>query len=171
MNDSIAALKAEASKLNMVFSPNIGTETLKARITAEKLNREANADSINNETASQRYTRLKRTATQMLRVEVTCLNSNKTQEQGVWAMGSNPIVGCIKEYIPMGVPWHISRIGYNVLKEKMFSKQASGTRGGEGKRVLTEEYQITILPELTPAELKTLKQVQQATKKLAAMDD
>ena len=171
MSKSINVLKAEAVKLGIIHSPNIGVETLAKKISDELMQRELAADTLNGESQQQRANRLRHSANKMLRVEVTCLNPRKVQEQGLWAIGSNSVVGTIKEYVPCGVPWHITQMSYNIISEKMFTQSKPGKAGGRGERVTTAEYQITELEALTPNEVKRLKRTQEATAKLAADQD
>ena len=152
-------LKEEAANLGIVFSPNIGEETLKTKIREFKLAQEVIAETTGAVTKVEQDNALRDEALKLVRVKVTCLNVEKARQQGFWAIGSNSLVGTIKKFIPVNVPWYMPQILVNVIQEKQFTIST----GKNNQRMWTKEYNVEILPDISIQELEDLKH-QQALK-------
>lgn len=156
---SFKELKAEATDLGIVFSPNIGEETLRTKIRDFKLAQEVIAETTGAVTKVDQDNAMRDEALKLVRVRVTCLNVEKAKQQGFWAIGGNSLVGTIRKYIPVNQPWYMPQILVNVIQEKQFTIST----GKSNQRTWTKEYNVEILPDISVQELEDLKH-QQALK-------
>lgn len=156
---SFKELKAEATDLGIVFSPNIGEETLRTKIRDFKLAQEVIAETTGAVTKVDQDNAMRDEALKLVRVRVTCLNVEKAKQQGFWAIGGNSLVGTIRKYIPVNQPWYMPQILVNVIQEKQFTIST----GKSNQRMWTKEYNVEILPDISVQELEDLKH-QQALK-------
>lgn len=98
-------------------------------------------------------------AMKLLRVIVTPMNPLKRDLQGdIFSVG-NSVLPTFTKYVPYNVEWHIPQIMYEMLKEKqetVFHK----TKDAQGRDIVLTKtipaYNINVLPQLTPEELKEL---------------
>lgn len=152
----INQLKAQATKLGISFSPNIGSDTLDAKIKAHL----AQVDQLSKPTEYDKVEAKIKEATKLRRVIVTCMDHSKTENgerQGEYVMGGNSLTGTIKRFVPYGHPTHVEQVLLNVLEEKKFQQ-----RYGPGNQLSREvkEFNIDYLPDLTPKEVEELKKIQ-----------
>jgi hypothetical protein len=114
--------------------------------------------------ADYRHKRLmetRRECSQLIRVRIQCMNPAKAKWPGEIISVGSAKLGTFKKYIPYGLaePWHIPKIIYDALLEKQCSifYTAVGDKGHKTRKSrLVPEYNIVVLPPLTPVELKEL---------------
>lgn len=151
-------LMQEADKLGITYSPNIGEATLRKKIEDFRIAQEVIEESVGKLSKHELDNQLREQANKLVRIQVTCMNPQKHDQQGTIVMASNSVVGTHRKYISFNVPWHMPQILVNALEEKEFAIPTKGNG-----RKLVKEYQVTYLPDLTPEELADLKH-QQAIK-------
>jgi len=144
-------------------------EQEKAKMTA---NMEVNLASKSNEAAENRLTigqaklKARREAMALVRVNVTCKDPMKAAWPGELITAGNDVVGDITKYVQFNTEegYHIPKIVYNVLKDKMcttfINKKINGQMTQVAKSI--KAYTIEVLPALTPEELEELARDQTA---------
>ena len=171
--DELTALKARADLLKIPYHPSIGVEKLREKV-ASAINGTgpvadpapaAVPDAVTGETDSQRRVRLRREATALVRIRVTCMNPAKKEWEGEIFSTGNALVGSIKKYVPFNADdgWHVPNMIYQMLKARQCQvfttvKSARGVDIRQGK--LIKEFAIEVLPPLTKDELQELAQLQ-----------
>ena len=175
--NELASLTAIAASLGMKHHPSIKAEKLKLKIEEFK-NKDAKPTMLNvvdkvvdkekflkkhTETLPQKRIRLRKEATVLRRVIVTCLNPAKSNYPAEPFSASNSFTGDIG---PRLVPFntekgtHVEQILLNVISERTFTQRYTvkdPTTGGDiTKDRQQPEFAITYLDELTPKELQTL---------------
>jgi hypothetical protein len=183
----LQSLKDRGTQLGLTFHPNIGAKMLAERIRekialiaaeealvqaqAEEARQAANqymapppllaSEIVSPKRNNEAQLRLaaKEKALALVRVQITCLNPQKTQYTGDIYCAGNSVVGTVKRFIQYGSPWHVERIILNMLREKKY--QAFVTRtlpdGSEEKKgKLVDAYAIQELPYLTDNERREL---------------
>lgn len=149
-------MKAEADELGITYSPNIGLETLRQKIIAFQLAKET-IEEHTGISSSDRAESIRKDATKLVRIRLTCMNIAKQSRQGDWFMGGNSITGTLRKYVPFNVPWLVPQLLLNIIEEKEFT--VATNKGNDRK--FTKEFQIEYLPELSVEEIHDLKQQQQ----------
>ena len=101
----------------------------------------------------------------LMRVRVTCMDPHKKNWPGEIISVGSAKLGTFKRYVPFDTeePWHIPKIIYDVLEERMCSvpikkKDARGHKTTAYKQV--KAYAITVEEPLTPEEIKELARKQ-----------
>jgi len=169
--NELETLKARADKLGISYHPSIGVEKLREKIrdalaegdpTQEAGDAGATPEK---ETRNQRVARLRKEASKLVRIRVTCMNPNKKEWEGEIFTASNSVVGTFKRYVPFNADegWHVEQIILNQIKQRecqVFVKKRgpNGLQTSEGK--LIKEFAVEVLPALTEKELKELAQRQ-----------
>ena len=172
--DELTTLKARADLMNVNYHPSIGVDKLREKVAAAQAGAKQDegpaasqtstkADEPVAETLAQRRFRVKREATRLVRVNVTCMNPNKKEHDGELLTVSNSMVGTLKLYLPFNTDWHIPQMVLNAMRERRCQvfytvKQKDGVAMRKGK--LIPEFAINVLPDLTEQELKALAQRQ-----------
>lgn len=178
--DRRTTLRNRCKQLGIRIQGQPSEETMSALIK-DKLEGTANAAQTNEagspeptdgETTAQRHRRLRKEATKLVRVNITCMNPSKSDITGEFFSVGNKVIGTIKKFIPY-TPYpdgyHIPYALYQALKNRKFQmwskrKKSDGTEVNEAK--LVNEFAIEVLPQLTPKELERLR-VAQAAKGMA----
>jgi len=187
--DEFALLKERATLMGIKYSPNIGLDKLKAKIT-EKLSPPVEADP-NSEYAGEEYDSIiaaevtaagkqvapkaaptplqqkmarRDKALQLVRVRVVSMNPTSSNLKGELVSSGNSELGMIKKFVPFNAEhgWHIPQILLKVLQNKKFMTFYEVKIGNKRikRHKLVPEYSIEIMPPLTPEELDALKQRQ-----------
>lgn len=123
-----------------------------------------------NENIGQRRLRLKRHANELIRIRVTCMNPAKKEWEGEIIGAGNNLVGTLTKYIPFGNDdgWHVPRILYNVLRDRMAQIFVTTTDKKSGQKVRTgkmiKEFAIEVMEPLSSSELQELAARQAATR-------
>ena len=117
-----------------------------------------------NETEGQLRNRLKREATALVRVNVSCMDPSKKKLKGELLCVSNKNFGTIQRFIPFNRDWHIEKVLYDELNGREFMVFDREKTGRAGIEVVTPRnvpaFNIRVLPPLTKGELKDLGQRQ-----------
>ena len=170
-NQEMSKLVAKAAELGVKHHPNIGLEKLRDKIEHYELVLAAGdvAHEVEKklpeqvETESAKRRRIKSKATELILVNITCMNPSKREWQGEYFTAGNSLTGTIRKMVPFGVDWHVPRMLLNMIKQRKYqmffeNKDAKGNKTRKGK--LISEFNIVELPKLTPEELKELAQRQ-----------
>lgn len=161
--DELTLLKSRATKMGITFHPNIGLEKLRIKVNgAIKTEvKKASVSSITDETSRQRNQRLRKEASVLRRIRVTCMNPNKKSWEGEILTVSNSVVGTHKKYIPFNAEngWHVPQIIVGVLQERQCQTFYKAKVNGKDitKSKLIKEFVVEILDPLTLDELDDLK--------------
>jgi hypothetical protein len=176
--EQLEKLKARADQLSISYHPSIGIEKLREKINEkigtvveESLNEEktiVKGIAMTKEQADRTMVNYKRKeATRNVRCRVTNMNPSKREWEGEIIEAANDLVD-IKKYVPFnGEPYHIPRFLLNVMKERKCQvfKTVKGPRGNKVRKGhLINEFNIEILPDLTPKEATELMRQQQLAK-------
>lgn len=104
-----------------------------------------------------------RRAMKLVRVRITCNNTNKRNLKGEIFTVRNDIIPEVKKFVPFNKPTHIPQILYNVIKERkyqVFTEETLPNGRKKKKGELTQEYNIQELPPLTAKELDAIRRKQ-----------
>lgn len=162
--DELSVLKERADKMGIKYHPNTGVDKLRAKINAALEDtaevEEAPAEP-KKESEQQRRSRLRKEASKLVRVRITCMNPNKREWQGEIFTVSNSLVGTFRKFIPFNAEegYHIPNIILDQLKERKCQvfKTVNGPRGEKVRKgALIPEFSIDVLPALTETELADL---------------
>jgi len=188
--DELTMLKERATLMGIRFSPNIGVETLKAKIEEKKLAAE-NKNSASPAYAQEEYETIEAAerasrekmiapmqaptpgqlkaarrdkALQLVRVRIANMNPLNSGLKGDIFSAGNSELGMIKKFVPFNAEhgWHIPQILLDVIQNKKFMTHYEVKIGNKKikRNRLVPEYSVEILPPLTPEELDALKQRQ-----------
>ena len=147
------SLKQLATNMNIPYSPNIGIETLQARID------EAKAAITPVVAVATTRVENKLEASKLIRVTVLCMDPGLKGHVGSWITASNAVVGTLKRFVPFDQETHIENFIFKVMRDKVYRKTIEVPDGKGGKYKVNRfvpAYNIAVLPALTPAELKEL---------------
>lgn len=170
--DEREVLEARAEKLGIKFHPSLSTEKLKERVSEamkepEDEASETETEAQGKETENAFRLRKRKEASELVRIQVTCMNPNKSEWEGEIFTVGNGVVGTFKKYIPFNVEWHVPRIILKQLKQRkcqIFQAGRGKNRAGMPQSKLINEYNVVELPPLTKEELKELAQRQAMAK-------
>ena len=148
-------LMNRADKMGIVYSPNIGIETLKERIH-EKMKQD-NPDSLDE------LEEARKECTKLVRVQISSLDSSKVELDAEFFQAANGVCN-VKRLVPFNVPWHIEQILYDTIKEKRMQKIVSSKEGSSitKKTILANAYAIELLDPLDQEGLDELARAQAA---------
>jgi len=171
LEDELTVLKKRADLMGIKYSPNIGIQTLKAKINDKIGDKSTQPKKTSKKAAMtlkeyEEYTRRIsfRDAGKKVRVRITCMNPLKKNWEGEIISVGSAKLGTFKEYVPFNTEsWHVSNIIYQELKERKCSifvntKLPSGMTVRKAKQV--NEFSIERLDPLSKEELKDLAQQQ-----------
>jgi len=176
-------LKERADQLGLSYHPKIGLDRLKAKVDA-KLNgkdeepkdtEEVEVETVTTTnktkeedkpmTQGQLKAKMRREASVLKRVRISCMNPNKKDWEGEIISAGNSVIGQFKKYVPFNNEegYHIPQVIYNYLKEKecqifVTVKGPTGEKIRQGKQI--KEFAIEDLPPLTKKELEELARKQ-----------
>ena len=105
-------------------------------------------------------------AVRLVRVNITCMNSNKREWQGEIFTVSGKAFGTLRRFIPFGVDWHVPQVMLNMIKERQCTMYSSKkTKTGETSiQRLVPEFGINYLNPLNKKELDNLAREQALAK-------
>ena len=163
--DELTALKARADMMGVKYHPSISLEKLKEKITAHM---NAGEDKPTAEPEMDRAA-LQKSASELMRIRVTCMNPAKKEWEGEIFTVGNSVVGTFKKYVPFNADegWHVPRIIYEQLKDRecqVFTTVRDSRGNSTRKGKLIKEFAIEVLPNLTEEEIKELAQRQAMAK-------
>jgi hypothetical protein len=182
--DELTVLKDRARLMGIKFHPSVGVETLRKKIQDEldgnksddleseedkpKASKEGLA--FKPETKLEMQLRLRKEASKLVRVNVTCMNPNKKDWPGEVFTFSNSFVGTHRKFVPFNTTegYHVPTVIYNMIVERQFVSHYTVTENGKpiNKQKLVKEFAVEVLPSLTENELKDLAQRQALNKSI-----
>lgn len=180
IQDELATLKARADLMGVSYHPSIGVDKLREKVSAamagkQEATDEKPADPVGPaqtaipaavaETEGEYRMRMKRLATELVRIRITCMNPNKKDWPGEIITVGNNLIGSIKKYVPFNSEdgYHVPRIMYEMLKARqcqIFSNEKSKNGITVRRGRLIREFAIEELPPLSETELHDLAQRQ-----------
>lgn len=173
--DERATLERQADLIGVAFHPNISTDKLRERVAA-KLNetasdvstgqtQEPTVGAAKTESENERRIRLRKEASKLVRVQITCMDPMKKEYQGEIITAGNAVVGSFRKFVLFNEPYHIPNIILKQLQEKQ-CQIFTTVKGERGQRVrkgkMIKAYAIQVLPALTQEELNELAADQRA---------
>jgi len=187
--EELEALKFRAKQIGLKFSPKIGVDALRAKVT-EALNsgtipadepvarpRSATVAPVNKVLLEQARKAGVRKAIHMeqmklVRVVITNLNPNKKELEGEIFTVANKYVGTVRKFIPYGEAtengYHLPNILFNQLKARKFLsitvRKDKETRQDVVHQKWAPEFALEVLPSLTRSELDRLAGNQMAAR-------
>jgi len=190
--NELDVLKARAKQMGITFHPNIGLEKLKLKVNKSiegssepepeekveepksqvKVAPRQRGPSVGLETKAQKNARLRREATRLVRVNVTCMNQNKKSWQGEMFSVGNSSIGMVKKFVMFNTPdgYYVPQIILKQIQARKFqtfvkSRDAHNNELNNGK--LVPEFSVQIMTPLTSVELAELAQRQAMSGSLA----
>lgn len=178
--DELALLKQRAALMGITHSPNIGIDTLKAKIEAstsevieeEKVKPVAEIDQPRSNPYTNTRNRIRNEALKLIRIRLTNMNPGKADLHGDLYAVSNKFIGEIRKFIPYDPKfyengYHVPQCILNQLQTKQFMstrivKDPTVPSGERTEAIMVKEFAIEILPPLTDIELKKLAADQRA---------
>ncbi|MDA3807078.1 MAG: hypothetical protein PF440_04110 [Thiomicrorhabdus sp.] len=177
----LTLLKQRADTLGIQYHPNIGLATLKTKVTdklkspgpveKEPVKEAPVAATPAVETSAMRNARIRKEATKLVRVRISCMNPLKSKWDGEYFEVSNKAIGTIKKYVPFNAGdegWHVPHVIYKMLLAKKFQTfyEVKNGRNKTKRGKLVSEFNIQELKPLTPVQLKELATVQAASRNI-----
>lgn len=166
----INELHETARDLGIQFHPNISEANLRARIQEHLDNQMAEADEEEADAPEAKKIdpeQIRKDATKLVRVRVSCMNPAKSSYQADYFCAGNRYTGMIKKVVKFNEDWHVPQIILNEIRSKKYQsfvkrkvRLDSGVTVEKTEGRLVPEYAVEILPDLTEAELKELSQRQ-----------
>lgn len=155
----IAAEEAAAEETKKSSMPDLAAAVAETALAAQ-----VTPESQVEETPGQRKMRLRREATKLVRVHISCMDPAKTKYKGELICVSNRNIGTIQRFVPFNRDWHIEQVLLDALLDKNYMVFDEEKTPRAGITVKTPRnvpaFNIRILPALTEAELKDLAQRQ-----------
>ena len=156
-------LKQQADTLGIKYSPNIGVETLKNKISAVIEAPTEEKTEIQKVDARQE---LWNDAMRLVRLEIHNVNPAKSSLKGEFYTVANKIIGKVTKFVPYGdagKSYHVPNCIYQLLEEKKYLAFRDDSSAPNGKKTeLIPEFNNKVLPPLTQEELEELKKAQLA---------
>lgn len=156
-------LKQQADTLGIKYSPNIGVETLKNKISAVI---EAPAEEKTETQKVDARQALWNDAMRLVRLEIHNVNPAKSSLKGEFYTVANKIIGKVTKFVPYGdagKSYHVPNCIYQVLEEKKYLAFRDDSSAPNGKKTeLIPEFNNKVLTPLTQEELEELKKAQLA---------
>ena len=156
-------LKQQADTLGIKYSPNIGVETLKNKISAVI---EAPVEEKTETQKVDARQALWNDAMRLVRLEIHNVNPAKSSLKGEFFTVANKIIGKVTKFVPYGdagKSYHVPNCIYQLLEEKKYLAFRDDSSAPNGKKTeLIPEFNNKVLPPLTQEELEELKKAQLA---------
>lgn len=156
-------LKQQADTLGIKYSPNIGVETLKNKISAVI---EAPVEEKTETQKVDARQALWNDAMRLVRLEIHNVNPAKSSLKGEFYTVANKIIGKVTKFVPYGdagKSYHVPNCIYQLLEEKKYLAFRDDSSAPNGKKTeLIPEFNNKVLPPLTQEELEELKKAQLA---------
>ena len=156
-------LKQQADTLGIKYSPNIGVETLKNKISAVI---EAPVEEKTETQKVDARQALWNDAMRLVRLEIHNVNPAKSSLKGEFFTIANKIIGKVTKFVPYGdagKSYHVPNCIYQLLEEKKYLAFRDDSSAPNGKKTeLIPEFNNKVLPPLTQEELEELKKAQLA---------
>ncbi len=146
------ALKAKADSMGIDYVPNIPTAKLQELVDGHKPTQAKL-------TPSQRRKAKVDEAMKLVRVRVACLNPSKKEIKHEFFRVANSLCKAHR-LVPFDTDTHIENILLEHIQSRGYSRITSTTDAPHPSFQVSNEFQVTILPPLTEAELKRLAEEQ-----------
>lgn len=152
----------------------VALEKPRAKTLTPRQHADQESEPVEGESVGQKRMRLKRHANELIRINVTCMDPLKKEWDGEIIGAGNNLVGTLTKYIPFGTDegWHVPRIMYNVLRDRMCQIFITVTDPVTKQKVrrgkLIKAFAIDVLDPLTSEELAELAARQAATRAIDA---
>lgn len=183
----LAALKTRAEILGIAFKGNIGVDALRKKVN-DKMNGVVDAPEAEVPMTAQALVREKTQAEKaqefrdqhirenmaLLRCRIYNLNPDKRDLKGEIITVANAILGKVQKFIPFGEEtdngYHIPKVLYDDLIQRQYQEIRTKEKNGKVEiiRRLAPEYNIVVMPMLTPEELAELALTQETAKRVEA---
>jgi hypothetical protein len=167
-----AKLRENGALLGLTFGPNEGIPSMRQKlidareqILRDPAEQEAETKLPPSEQEEKRKLRLENT--KLVRIQIACLNPAKSELPGEIFTVHNDIVGTVKKFVPYneaGEQYHVPMMLLKFLKRKKYLQIKDPPKDSRASpsTKLVSEFSITILDQLTPAELRELARAQGA---------
>lgn len=160
--DELTILKKRATSAGLSYSPNIGVDSLRKKLN-DHLNDDPAEDEVEpvitpSETKGQRRARLRKEASKLIRVRISCMNPNKAEHEGEIFTVSNSAVGTFKKFVPFGTEFHVPQMILTMIGERKYQQFYTVKENGESIRKgrLVKEFAIEVLKPLTAKEIQDI---------------
>lgn len=165
------SLREKGKLLGLNFAPNTSVQRMIEELTAAReiytnMVPEAQGEGETEDEYAMRR-RLKLENTKLVRIQISCLNPQKSDLPGEIFTVHNEYVGTVKKFIPYneaGNAYHVPMFLLKFLKDKKFMQIIQPPKGSTAppSTRLVNEFAINILPDLTEQELRELARAQGA---------
>lgn len=166
----LEALKTKANLMGVKFHPSITygklSEKLKEHEASEVKVETEDPAKKENKLVSQggKIKAMKDAALALVRVNIVCQNPAKREWNGEVIAVGNRNLPTQKKFVPFNTPdgYHITQIMYDMLVDRecpvFYNERVKTAMGYQDVRKMRriKEFSITVLPSLTPVELKEL---------------
>lgn len=160
-------IKQRLTIMNVKFHPNSKLDSLKLKLEAalndtppevEKTETVAPVEAKPLTEAQIRMMKRKK-AERLVRINITCMNTRKKEQQGEIFCVSNSVIGTIKKYVPYNQDYHVPQAILNMIQERQCQtfvpvKDKFGNTVRTPKMI--KEFGVNILTPLTAHEIKEL---------------
>ena len=181
--EELESLRESAKTLGITFSGNTGADTLREKIAAKLAEKpEQPADPVpvvvsapaREETELEKTQRIRQEVQaegmRLIRIRVSNMNPAKADLHGEIISTQNKYLGTVRKYVPFGEGsdegYHVPHCLLQVMQERQFNQVKTRKGRNTGEIIVEErmvrEFNIEILPPLTPEELKRLAAMQAA---------
>lgn len=169
--DELDLLKQRADTLGIKYSPNIGLDTLKAKIEeALAGNKPSEPEVAVAKTHHEIRHDMQMNQLKLIRLRITNMNPDKKDLQGEIFTVANKFLGTVRKYVPYGeaaeAGYHVPYVIYTQLKARKFLQVKVHQEAGGHTRIeqrWVPEFAIEILEPMTQDELNELARKQAAT--------
>jgi hypothetical protein len=171
----LESLKLKANTLGVKFHPSISAEKLSEKIKEHIAALDAGSDvakTAEDAPLSQagKIKKMRDEALALVRVNVVCMNPAKREWNGEIITVGNRNLPTQKKFVPFNTPegYHLPKIMYDMLVARecpvFYNERVKSAMGIQNVRRMKRipEFNIQVLPPLTPAELKELARQQAA---------
>ena len=167
-------LRENGKLMGLTFSPNEGVVSMRQKLAdaREQLLQEPLVQDVTVPVDERKAEfdvrkKLRMEMTKLVRVQIACLNPAKSELPGEIFTVHNDVVGTVKKFVPYneaGESYHIPYFLYKFLKRKKYLQIVPPPKGARTAATtkMVPEFSITVLEQLTPAELKELARAQGA---------
>jgi len=168
MSRTIKELKVEAEALGIDIPGNISKAKLEAKINKvrDAINEPVqNPESEKADDNDTREERLRKDASRLMRVRITCHDPQFKKHHGVTRAAGSTIF-FVRRFVPFNRITHIEKVLYDFMKDTQYQWFEEKTNRETGRKYKVPRsspaFVIEDLPQLTKEELATLAKDQQA---------
>ena len=158
---SMEQLKADAKRMGLTFSPNIGYDALLKKVNAARDQEEVSEEVMNTSAKESPFD----AAMKLVRVIVIPTKHEHTNYQGEIFTAISTPTGKVTKYVPFDKEWHVPQILLEVIESRHHIKIAN-SRSRDGKEVYSANvvptYRVQKLPSLTSEEFEEIRVRQEA---------